>query len=292
LKPPRFAYARPETIEDALALLDQHSDEETKILSGGQSLVPMMNLRLARPDVVVDVNRLPGLDGISAANGTIAIRALTRQDEVAHSPEVANELPLLAEAMQYVGHPATRNRGTFGGTIAHADPAAEAPAVLRALGGEVVAQSSSGTRTIDADDFFRMYLTTALEENEILTEVRLRRPPAGARWAFSEVARRHGDFALVGLAATAEPDDSGNWARARFVFFGVGLVPFLVSEAEDALVGRPVDDPSVASSVAAAAAEAIPSVSDVHATGEYRQEVAGVLARRAVERMIAQGGGS
>jgi aerobic carbon-monoxide dehydrogenase medium subunit len=289
LKPARFAYARPDTIEDALALLDEHG-YDAKIISGGQSLVPMMNLRLARPDVLVDVNRLQGLNRISTANGTLAIGALTRQDEVARSPEVAEQLPLLADAMRYVGHPATRNRGTFGGTIAHADPAAESPAVLLALGGEVEARSSSGTRTIDADDFFQSYLTSALEDNEILTEVRLRRPPAGSRWAFNEVARRHGDFALVGLAATAEPDGSGNCGRARFVFLGVGLVPFRVRAAEELLEGRPLGDASVAADVERAVAEAIPSVSDVHASGEYRKEVAGVLARRAVEQMASQGG--
>lgn len=291
MKPTRFAYARPETIEDAVALLDQHG-EGAKILSGGQSLVPMMNLRLARPDVLVDINRLPGLDGITTANGTIEVGALTRQDTVAHSPEVADQLPILAEAMRFVGHAATRNRGTFGGTVAHADPAAEVPAVLLALGGEVVAQGPAGTRTVDADELFVSYLTTALEDTEVLTAVRLRRPPAGARWAFSEVARRHGDFALVGLAATAEPDGAGTCARARFVFFGVGLVPLRVREVEELLGSRPLGDEALAGDVGRAVAEAIPSVSDVHATGEYRKEVAAVLARRAVERMAAQGGAS
>src|SRR5262245_60704961 len=215
----------------------------------------MMNLRLARPDVLVDMNRLPGLDGLSARNGSVDIGALTRQSSVASSPEVADALPLLAAAMQYVGHPATRNRGTFGGMIAHADPAAEAPAVLVALGGEVVAQSSKGVRTLDADDFFQSYLTTALREDEILTEVRIRRPPAGARWAFREVARRHGDFALAGLAATAESDGQGICSRARFVFFGVGLVPFRVAEAEEILVGKRLDEGSLAAEVGRAAGE-------------------------------------
>lgn len=187
MKPTRFAYARPEAVGDVLGLLDEYGDR-AKILSGGQSLVPMINLRLARPEVVIDVNRIQGLDGISASDGTLSIGALARQSAVAASPAVADQVPLLAKAMQYVGHPATRNRGTFGGSIAHADPAAEAPAVLLALGGEVVAVSSGGTRRLLGDAFFRSFLTTTLDQTEMLTEVHLRRPAAGARWAFDEVS--------------------------------------------------------------------------------------------------------
>jgi carbon-monoxide dehydrogenase medium subunit len=285
VKPARFSYARPESVEETLAVLDEQGSA-AKILAGGQSLVPMMNMRLARPDVLVDVNKVGGLEGIRV-DGTVAIGALTRQAAVASSPEVARTVPLLTEAMQHVGHPATRNRGTFGGMIAHADPAAEAPAVLLALGGEVVARSFAVSRTIAADEFFRSYFTTALEENELLVEVRVR--VQEGRHTFLEVARRHGDFALVGIAATADLDGEANCTGARFVFFGVGSTPVRARSAEEALVGRPLAHPSVAQEVGRAAVAELVPADDVHATSDYRKEVAGVLARRAVERMAEAG---
>lgn len=287
MKPPRFAYAKPATIEETLALLDQ--GDEVKILSGGQSLVPVMNLRLARPDVLVDINGLPGLDKITVADGMVRIGALVRQAEVERSPEVRQNLPLVIEALRYVGHPATRNRGTFCGSIAHADPAAELPAVLAALGGEVVARGPDGERVINVDDFFKSYMTTALSEREVLTEVRVRVPSPGARSAFEELARRHGDFALAGIAATAEPDAAGTWQRVRIAALGVASVPFRVTRAEEVLVGAPMDDSSVVAEAARLVEEEVPSTSDVHASAEYRKELAGVLTRRALERMAAGG---
>jgi len=282
LKPAKFGYARPGTFDEALALLDEHG-AGAKILAGGQSLVPMMNMRLARPDVLVDVNGLEGLDEIRA-DEILSIGALARQAAVVGSAEAGEAAPLLVDSLRYVGHPATRNRGTFGGMVAHADPAAEAPAVLLALGGEVVARSFGGTRTIDVDDLFRSYFTTSLAENELLVEIRLR-IVANRRHAFLEVARRHGDFALVGLAATAETDGDGNCTAARLVFFGVGSTPVRARAAEELIVGRPLGyEPVVAEAARVAAGELAPA-GDVHATGEYRREVAEVLARRALERL-------
>ena len=282
MKPSRFAYARAESVEDALALLDEYGPG-AKILAGGQSLVPMMNMRLARPDVLVDINNVRGLEEIQVGDA-VRIGALARQEAVGCSTKVAGALPLLTEAIQYVGHPATRNRGTFGGMIAHADPAAEVPAVLVALGGEVVARSSAGTRTIAADDFFRSYFTTALEENELLVELRL---PISERQrhAFLEVARRHGDFALAGIAATAEIDDDGTCTAARLVFFGVGGTPMRAREAEHVMVGKPLGHASVAADVARTAAAGLTPGADFHASAQYRKEVAEVLARRALSRM-------
>jgi carbon-monoxide dehydrogenase medium subunit len=285
VKPPVFSYAVPETVSDAVDLLKGHGDE-AKILAGGQSLVPLLNLRLARPEVLIDVNRIRDLDGIDS-NGALTIGAITRQRTVAESAAVAGFAPIVVDALRHVGHPATRARGTFGGTIAHADPAAELPAVLLALDGEVDAQGPSGPRTIAAEDLFRGYFTTELAGDEVLVKVRLRRPLDGARWAFLEVARRHGDFALVGVAAVAWTDGE-TCTDARVALFGVGPVPTRAREAEALLQGRPLGTSSFAGDVARAAAAGLSPVSDIHATGLYRREVAEVLVRRAVESMFRE----
>lgn len=277
MKPAPFAYAAPTGLAEALALVREHG-AEGKVLAGGQSLVPLLAMRLARPAVLIDLNRVRQLDYIR--NGAeVRIGAMTRQRTAELSPVVRRRLPLLAEALGYIGHPQIRNRGTIGGTLAHADPSAELPAVLAALGGRVVVQSHRGTRTLGPDEFFVSYLTTALEPDELLVEVRL---PVHDRMgsAFVEVARRHGDYALVGVAALVEMG-GGRVTRARLAFTGVGAVPVRIPELEQMLTGRALDEAAVTEAGRIASARLDPE-GDIHASAAYRREVAGVLAERAL----------
>jgi CO/xanthine dehydrogenase FAD-binding subunit len=282
MKPAPFAYAVPTGLAEAVALVREYG-AEGKVLAGGQSLVPLLAMRLARPAVLIDLNRLRQLDYIR--NGTeVRIGAMTRQRTAELSPVVRGRLPLLAEALGYIGHPQIRNRGTIGGTLAHADPSAELPAVLAALDGRIVLQSHRGTRTLGPDEFFLSYLTTALEPDELLVEVRL---PVHDRMgsAFVEVARRHGDYALVGVAALVEMD-GGRMARARLAFTGVGAVPVRIPELEQTVAGRALDNAALMEAAKIASARLDPE-GDIHASAEYRREVAGVLAERAL-RLAAE----
>jgi carbon-monoxide dehydrogenase medium subunit len=289
LKPTPFKYIAVETVEEAVAALGEYGDE-AKVLAGGQSLVPLMNLRLAAPGVLVDVNRVAELQGI-AANGTIEIGAMTRQLVAERSSQVGEGAPLVTEALRHVAYPGIRSRGTVGGSIAHADPAAELPAVLLALGGEVFAQGPSGSRTIAADDLFVTYFTTALAPDEVLTQVRIPARTPGQRVAFQEVARKHGDFALAGVALSAEVEADGVCRAARVVLFGVADRPLRAAGAEAALVGSRLDAGAADKAAVAAQAEIEPK-SDAHASAEYRREVTGVLVRRAVAQAAGEGGAS
>ncbi len=279
MKPAPFQYAAPESVEETLALLRAHG-ADGKLLAGGQSLVPLLNMRLARPSVIIDLNRVEGLDYIRE-NGEVAIGAMTRQRTAERSPVVARILPLLSDALPLVGHLQIRTRGTVGGSIAHADPSAELPAVLVALDGSVVVRGSTGTRRLPAEEFFVSYLTTALGVDELLVEVRF---PAHEQegTAFLEVARRHGDYALVGVAATVMMRGA-RCARARLAFTGVGPVPARIAEAEAAVHDRALSDAALAE-VRKIVAGRIDPESDIHASAEYRREVAGVLAERALRR--------
>lgn len=277
MKPAPFAYVAPRGVAEALTLLREYGTDG-KILAGGQSLVPLLAMRLARPAVLIDLNRVRQLDYIRGGS-EVRIGAMTRQRTAELSPVVRRRLPLLAEALGYVGHPQIRNRGTIGGILAHADPSAELPAVLAALDGRVVLRSVRGMRTLGAGEFFVSYLTTALEPDELLVEVRLPAPPR-AGCAFVEVARRHGDYALVGVAAVAEVD-SGLIARAALAFTGVGAGPVRIAELEHAVTGQPADKDTFAEAGRIAAARVEPET-DIHASAEYRREVAGVLAERAL----------
>ena len=243
---------------------------DASVLAGGQSLVPMLNLRLARPSALVDVGRVASLSGISA-NGALRLGATTRQADALHSSEVAERAPLLAEALQHVGHPATRSRGTVGGSIAHADPAAELPAVLLALDGEAIVASAGGERAIPASALFLGPFSTALAEGELLTALLLPDGPAGIRFGFAEIARRRGDFALAGAAVAIAP------GHARVALFAVAPCAFRAAAAERALAqGAGAEE---AAGLAAAAAE--PS-GDPHATAGYRREAARVATLRAL----------
>ena len=281
MKPAPFAYAAPRGLAEALSLVREHG-AEGKVLAGGQSLVPLLAMRLARPAVLIDLNRVRQLDYIRDGR-EVRIGAMTRQRTAELSPIVRRRLPLLAEALGYVGHPQIRNRGTIGGTLAHADPSAELPAVLSALDGQVVLRSTRGTRTLGPHEFFLSYLTTALQPDELLVEVRL---PAHDRAgsAFVEVARRRGDYALVGVAAVVEVAE-GRIARARLAFTGVGAGPVRIGELEQAVVGKPADEETLTEAGRIASARLDPET-DIHASAEYRREVAGVLTERALRLAV------
>jgi CO/xanthine dehydrogenase FAD-binding subunit len=289
MKPAPFEYFAPTDISEALDLLARHGDE-AKILAGGQSLMPLMNMRLARPRVLVDINRLPALSQISlGADGALAIGALTRQRAVERASLVQTHYPLLAAVMPALGHFQIRNRGTIGGSIVHADPAAELPALCLALEAEFVLRSAVGQRTVNAADFFRTYLTTAIEPVEMLVDVRFPPWQAQWRWGFQEICRREGDFALVGAVAVLQLDDDAVCQSARLTMFGVGGTPVRPQRAEDMLSGERLDGRVLDQLAHVVAAELEPD-SDIHASAEYRREVGGVVARRAVAMAIENAG--
>ena len=283
MKPAPFDYADPRSLDEARALLARHG-EDAKILAGGQSLMPMLNFRLTRPAALIDVNRIAPLAYVREDNGTVALGAMTRQRTIEFSPIVARRLPLLAAATRWVGHLPIRSRGTIGGSIAHADPSAEYPAVFTALDGTVVAQSPRGRRTLKAGELFETYLTTRLTADELLVEVRLPAMPAGCGYAFEEFARRHGDFAIVGIAAMivrAGP----RCTMARLATAGAGPVPTRLREAEAILERDGLGDAAIAAA-AARAAELVTPDGDVHATAAYRRHLTGILTARALRRAV------
>jgi CO/xanthine dehydrogenase FAD-binding subunit len=247
----------------------------------------MLNLRLARPQYIVDLNRIPGLDYLVERDGVLAVGALTRQRSLERTPSVRQDYPLLYEATRLIGHRAIRNRGTVGGSIVHADPAAELPAVLVAHGGSVQVQGPRGTRQIAATDFFHAYLTTALEPDEILTEVRFPCPPTGTGWCFMEESRRYGDFAMVGAAVLLTLDTARQCTRVAVVLCGVGSVPHHVAAAPALLLGRTVEAARLRD-VAQAAASEIEPESDLHASAEFRRHLSTVLIQRAVHQAAAR----
>jgi carbon-monoxide dehydrogenase medium subunit len=288
VKPAPFRYARPQNLADAVELLAA-ADHDVKILAGGQSLVPMLNLRLVRPAVLIDLNGVAGLDHIAhSADGGLTIGALVRHAALADSAPVIERAPLLAEAARHIGHAAIRHRGTLGGSLAHADPAAELPAALVALGAQFILHGPRGARTIQATEFFRGLMTTALAPNEILVEVRI--PPQGPGWGFAEVVRRAGDFALAGVVAFVgrTAGAPGRCESARLVGFGVGDRPVRFAAAEEILTS-PGGDPSAAVARAAeAAAEACDPPEDVHASADYRRHLTAVLTEEAVRQALTR----
>lgn len=293
MKPPRFEYFAPTSLDDALGLLAEHGDE-AKVLAGGQSLVPLLNFRLIRPGYLVDLNEIPGLGGLREENGWIVIGGMTRQRAAETSTLVRERCPLLADALPQIGHAQIRNRGTIGGSLAHADPAAELPAVVAALGGELVVRSRHARRVLTPEAFFRAYLTTALEPAELLVEIRLPVTPPRTGTAFLEISRRHGDFALVGVAATVTLDDAGVCTASAVALTGVGPTPVVAREAARTLVGV---KPAAAAleEVGRQVSAMVRPDADLHASSEYRTHVAGVLTwralARAAERAAGTGGG-
>jgi len=290
MKPPRFEYFAPGSVDEALALLAQHG-EGAKVLAGGQSLVPLLNFRLVRPSHLIDLNEIPGLGYIREENGWLVIGGMTRQRALEQSALVRERCPLLADAMPQIGHAQIRNRGTIGGSLAHADPAAELPAVVAALQGQLVVRGARGQRVVAPEQFFVSYLTTSLEAAELLVEVRL--PVAAPRTgtAFMEVSRRHGDFALVGVAASLTLDEAGKCTKSALALTGAGPTPVVAREAARTLIGvKPTAE--AFEEVGRQVSALLQPDSDLHASAEYRKHVGGVLARRALARAIARATGT
>jgi carbon-monoxide dehydrogenase medium subunit len=283
VKLPEFDYQVPATVAEAIGLLAQHQDEAS-LLAGGQSLIPLLAMRLARPAVVIDINGLNDLSGVCVTDGLVTIGALTREYMAEESEIVAETVPLLAAALPLIGHEAIRSRGTLGGSLAHADPAAELPAVARALDAEFVVRSESGERVIPAAEWFEGYLTTSRRPEEILVELRFPVAKPGTGVAFQEVARRHGDFAMVGLAASLTLTD-GTITDARLAFSGVADVPVRAVEAAGLLVGeRPSAE--LFADAARRAAEQLDPPADLHGSSEYRKKVAAALVRRGLQAAV------
>jgi carbon-monoxide dehydrogenase medium subunit len=277
MKPAPFAYHAPDQLDELLALLGDR-EHEVRLLAGGQSLVPMMNFRLAAPEVLVDLRRVPGIGYVrTSEDGWLAVGAGTRQSELLRDGAVRSGWPLLVEGAAHIGHPQIRNRGTVCGSLAHHDPTAELPALAVALDARMVLVSSEGTRELAADDFFVSYYQVALQPGEMLLEVRF--PPclAGAGWSFQEVARRRGDFALVGVAALVEAGADGAVSNVRIVLCGVGERPFRAHDAEEAILAG-----SSFEEAGRLVSEGVAPVGNMHASAEYRREAAGALATRAL----------
>jgi CO/xanthine dehydrogenase FAD-binding subunit len=289
VKPSPFEYVAPESLEEATSLLGEHG-EVGKILAGGQSLGPLLNMRLASPEVLIDINRLDELSYIRQRDGYLEIGALARQRTVERSPDIPRKWPLISDAMPYVGHMTLRNRGTVCGSIAHADPAAELPAVATALEAELRVLGPEGERTVLATDFFLSYMTTNLEPEELLAEVRFPPPRPRTGHAWIEIARRHGDYALVGTAAALTLSEDNTCDAARLVYTGVAPVPFDAREAAELLVGEQPSEDSFAE-VAEHAAKASEPGTDVHASAGYRRHLLGLLTRRALGKALERARG-
>jgi len=276
VKPAPFAYARARSVAQAIELL---AHEEARLLAGGQSLIATLNMRLSAPRLLIDLNGIGGLDGIARNDGWLEIGALVRHAQAERSAEIARHAPLIAAALPHIGHPAIRNRGTIGGSIAFADPAAELPACLLALGGELVIAGPQGSRNVKADDFFKGLFETALTPHDVLTAIRVPAADAGTRSGFAEFARRHGDYAIAGLAAAARADGKG-LRDVRLAFFGVGATPLRARQAETALGGG-----DVAAAVKALEQDLNPP-DDVQATGAVKKHLAGVLLQRVSRQLL------
>jgi CO/xanthine dehydrogenase FAD-binding subunit len=281
VKPAPFAYHRASSVEEALSLLTE-GGWEAKLLAGGQSLVPAMNFRLAQPATLIDLNPIPDLGFIREEEGMVRLGALVRHAGLERSALIARRLPLITETMPHVAHPQIRTRGTLGGTIAHADPAAELPAVMLVLGARLVLQGPEGRRTLDAAEFFTGLFGTALEEGEMIVEVEVPLPGTRTGGAFDEIARRHGDYGMAGCAATVTLHEDGSIAEARISLLGVGDAPILAAEATQLAGATPSE--ALFAEAARAIAAALDPPSDIHASADYRRRLVEVLVRRLLPR--------
>lgn len=282
MKPAPFDYRAPDTIDEVVELLAAHGGD-AKIMAGGQSLTPMLNFRVVRPSLIIDVSRLIEFDYVRPrADGGLTIGALTRHRVLETSPLVASRFPVIPETMVHVAHLAIRNRGTIGGSLSHADPAAELPMISRLLDAQIIARSVRGERSIDSKDFFLGPLTNALEEDEMVIRVEAPGLPSGMGWCFQEFSRRAGDFALAAVGVLLEVRDS-TIHQARVAMMGVGDTPLRRTEAEAILVGKSLSEPVIAEAVRAACATLEPSL-DLHASPEFRRHLAGVLMERVLRK--------
>ena len=283
MKPAPFEYQAPDSLDAALDLLAR-SGGEAKLLAGGQSLIPVMNFRLAQPSLLVDLNRLRDLDYLKEEAGGLRIGAMTRQRRLERDPLVPRLAPLLREAVPFIAHPQIRNRGTVGGSLAHADPAAELPAVAVALDARFRLQRTAGERWVEARDFFAGLFATVLEPDEMLVEVALPPPAPKTGWAFLEVARRHGDYAQVGIAARVTLDDAGKCREARLVYLSVGDGPVEAREAARMLAGTDLSDGAIAAASEKASRDEMDPTGDIHASADFKRHLARVLTGRALRR--------
>jgi carbon-monoxide dehydrogenase medium subunit len=285
VKPPRFQYTRPNTLDEALHLIET---DDAKLLAGGQTLVPILNFRLAAPSMLIDINRVKGLDALHLSDAGLHLGAMVRWRTIEQSPVVAAANPLLREAVRHIAHYQIRNRGTVGGSCAHADPAAEFPAVSVLCEAQFVIQRRGRSRVLRADQFFLGPLTTALEPNEILTEIVFPSWPANRRAAFDEIAPRHGDFAIAGAAVFVDCNAAGTCHKAGIVVFGATDRPQRIPHAETLLTGRRLESPLLADA-ARIASEGLETQSDIHASAAYRREVTRVLIERTLARAARNG---
>ena len=287
--PPQFAYFAPTTLHEAFTLL-RHYGSEAKLLSGGQSLIPLMKLRLATPAYLIDINRIPGLDRLHERNGFLSIGALTREADLERSELVRTQYPIVCDTARVIGDPLVRNLATIGGNLAHADPANDHPATLLALEAEIVATGLDGERTIPVAEFFTDFFTTALRPDEILTEIRIPAPTAGSGGAYIKLERKVGDFAIVGVAAQVTIDATGICARAGIGLTNVGPTPLKVHAAEAFLQGKRLDQDSI-TQAAQLTAEAARPEADLRGSIAYKRDMVRVLTTRALTRALERAGG-
>lgn len=286
MKPNAFEYFAPNTVKEAVGLLEKYEDE-AKILAGGQSLVPIMNFRLGRPEVLVDINGIKDLDYTKEEGEALFIGALTRERDLELSPLVKEKCPILAEAVSFIGHVPIRNRGTVGGSLVHADPSSELPTVICCLDGEMKVVGPSGERALEPEEFFLTYLTTSLEPSEILVEVRIPTLPQNTAWSFVELSRRSGDFAIVGVATLLFMEDGGVCKEARIALGGVAPTPVRAEEAEELLSGQVITDELI-KAAGEEAAEATETEPDYHASAEYRKDMARVFVQRGLREALSR----
>jgi len=290
VKPPRFEYAVPESVEEVIDVL-RDAPEDSTLLAGGQSLVPLLNMRMAQPRVVVDLNRVRGLDAVErTADGWVRLGAMVRQRRLETDPVVRDELPLIAEAARHIAHVPIRTRGTVGGSLAHADPAAELPATIAALRGRLLLRGPNGERAVPAAEFFVGALTTAIEPGELLHAIEIEPPPAGTGWGFGEVARTHGAFALAGAAAVLHLGAAGEIDFARIALLGVGSVPYVPEWLEEIAAGEAAEEP-LFRRIGARVGDEIAPLDDIHASADYRRRVAAVLTARVLRDAAARSNG-
>jgi CO/xanthine dehydrogenase FAD-binding subunit len=289
MKPAPFNLLRPKSVDEALALLQSHGDE-AKILAGGQSLVPLMNFRLAQPHNLIDLNGVEGLDQIKFDDQRLSLGAMVRQRDVERSPSIAERLPIFREAMEQVAHPAIRNRGTVGGSLVHADPSAELPLLAVALDANLHLRSARTSRSVAAKDFYQGYLLTDIAPDELLVAIDFHLPPADSGWCCTEIARRHGDFAIVAVAVLLGCGRDRRIDFARVALGGVGAAPLRMIPAEQALLGeRP--DAELFRRAGDAAAQAVDPPTDIHASSAYRRHITAILVRRALATAETRVGG-
>jgi CO/xanthine dehydrogenase FAD-binding subunit len=285
MKPAPFEYYVPDSLEEALSLLREHGDD-AKVLAGGQSLVPAMNFRVVQPGALIDLNRVKELGYVRQEEQALRIGAMTRERELEFNSLVSTQVPLLAEAMPHVAHPQIRNRGTLGGSLANADPAAELPVVMTALGARFRVHNASGERWISASDFFLGLFTTALASDEILVEIELPSLPPYTGWSFLEVAPRAGDYALMGVAVSLQLDPGGVCKHARLVYLNAGEGPVDAREASRLLMGISVDEEGIESAAVLASQKEIEPFGNVHASAAFQRHLAEVLTKNALRQAL------